>query len=287
MVAAWRPVSTPSPPASTPTSSTSESSTNAVNRPIALDPPPTQATAASGSLPVSVEHLGASLVADAACQVAHHARERVRSCGGAEQVGRRVDAGDPVAQRLVDRVLQRAAAALDRDDLGAQHLHARDVERLALGVDLAHVDRALEVEVRARRCRRDAVLACSGLGDRARLADALGQQCLADDVADLVRAGVVEVFALEQDAGAGGLGEPVRFVQRARDVGVLAQHPVELGHERRIGLGVGPGGGELVEWGDQGLGHESAAESAEMPAGVGLCVCSHGCAFREQGSGHE
>ena len=41
----------PSPPASTPTSSTCSSSRNAVNVPIALEPPPTHATTRAGSRP--------------------------------------------------------------------------------------------------------------------------------------------------------------------------------------------------------------------------------------------
>ena len=64
-------------------------------------------------------------------------------------------------------------------DLGAEQAHARDVERLALGVDLAHVDRALEAEQGRRGGGRHAVLAGAGLGDHARLAEALGEQRLA------------------------------------------------------------------------------------------------------------
>ena len=63
---------------------------------------------------VLLEALGARLVADAAAEVADHARERVRAGGGAEEVRRVVDARDPVAQRLVDRVLEGGAAGVDR-----------------------------------------------------------------------------------------------------------------------------------------------------------------------------
>ncbi len=258
---------------------------NAVNSPIALEPPPTQATAASGSGAGQLEHLRARLVADAPGQVAHHARERVRAGCGAEQVGRRVDARDPVPQRLVDRVLQRTTAGRDRDDLCAEHPHACHVEGLALGVELAHVDDALQVEVGARRGRGDTMLPGAGLGNRTRLADALGEQRLADHVADLVRAGVVEVLALEQDAGTGRLGEAVRLVERAGHVGVLAQHAVELGHERGIGLGIGPGVVELVERGDECFGHESSAEASEVPGRVRLCVHGSSWVWKRQGEG--
>ena len=52
---------------------------NAWKTPIALLPPPTQATTASGSRPVSVEHLLARLHADDPLEVADHHRERVRA----------------------------------------------------------------------------------------------------------------------------------------------------------------------------------------------------------------
>ena len=118
-----------------------------------------------------LEHLGARLLADDLLEVAHHGRERMRAGRRAEDVVGGLDGRHPVAQRLVDRVLERARAGRDRHDLGAEQAHPGDVERLALGVDLAHEDRALEAEQGRRGGRRDAVLAGTGLGDHARLAD--------------------------------------------------------------------------------------------------------------------
>ena len=63
----------------------------------------------------------------------------------------------------------------------------------------AHVDVALKPKQRGGGGGGDAVLAGAGLGDDALLAHALGEQRLADGVVDLVRAGVIEVFALEID----------------------------------------------------------------------------------------
>lgn len=53
-----------------------------------------------------------------------------------------------------------------------------------------------------------------GLGDHPLLAHALSEQRLAEHVVDLVRTGVVQVFSLEEDAGAGLLGQPRRLIQR-------------------------------------------------------------------------
>ena len=51
MAAAWRPVSMPSPAASTTASRTAGSPMNRASNPMAFDPPPTQAIARSGSRP--------------------------------------------------------------------------------------------------------------------------------------------------------------------------------------------------------------------------------------------
>ena len=74
-----------------------------------------------------------------------------------------------------------------------------DVRRLPLDVGGAHVDLARQAVRGAHRRDRDAVLAGAGLGDDARLAHAAGEQDLTEAVVDLVRAGVVELFALEID----------------------------------------------------------------------------------------
>ena len=102
--------------------------------PIALEPPPTQAQHDVGQPADEVEHLLARLDADDAVEVADHLGERVRAGHGAEDVVRRRDVGDPVAQRLVDGVLERLAAVVDGHDLGAEQPHPGDVEGLALGV---------------------------------------------------------------------------------------------------------------------------------------------------------
>ena len=51
--APWRPEETPCPPGSTPTMRTRRSLMKGQKSPMALDPPPTQATSTSGSLPTS------------------------------------------------------------------------------------------------------------------------------------------------------------------------------------------------------------------------------------------
>ena len=80
------------------------------------------------------------------------------------------------------------------------------------------------------------MLAGAGLGDDPGLAHVAGEQRLAEHVVDLVRAGVVEVLALEQDPGAAGvLGEALRLGQRAGPPGVVLLQVAQLGQEGLVG----------------------------------------------------
>ena len=197
IAAACRPVSIPSPAASTTARRTDGSPMNRASSPIAFEPPPTQASARSGRRPSTAHELGGRLVADPALQVADDRGVRVRAHRRAEDVVGRLDVRDPVAHRLVDRVLERGRARCHRADLGAQRAHPQDVRALPLDVLGAHVHDARQVEQRAGGRGGDAVLAGAGLGDDPRLAQASGEQRLAERVVDLVGAGVGEVLALE------------------------------------------------------------------------------------------
>ena len=147
------------------------------------------------------------------------------------------DVGHPVAHRFVERVLERLRTALDRHHGGAEQLHAIDVGGLPPDVLGAHVDDAFHAVARGDGGRRDAVLAGAGFGDDARLAHAPGQHRLADAVVDLVRAGVVEVFALEVDLRAAEqLGPTLGVIDRARAADVMLEVVLEFGDELRVAL---------------------------------------------------
>ena len=60
------------------------------------------------------------------------------------------------------------------------------------------------------------------------------EQRLAEHVVDLVRAGVAEVLALEQDRGAAALAQPRRVVQRRRPADVVGEEARELRLEGRV-----------------------------------------------------
>ena len=239
------------------------------------------------------EHLLAGLAADDRLKIAHHHRVRVRAGDGADAVERRADVGHPVAQRLVHRVLERLGAGLHRHDLGAEHVHAKDVLLLPLDVDRAHVDDAFEPEARAQRRGRDAVHAGAGLGDDALLAHAPRQQDLAEHVVDLVRAGVIELFALQINLGAaarkaGGrlsaiVGQPLGEIERRRASDIMREIAVHFRLERGIGLGLRVGLLQFQNQRHQRFGHKAAAVNAEMPVlvrpgaeRIGLLHCHAG-----------
>jgi hypothetical protein len=218
---------------------------------------------------VLLEHLRARFAADDGVEIAHHHRIRMRTGHGADDVERVGDVGDPVAHRFVQRILQRLRAGGHRHHLGTEQLHAIDVDLLALDIDRAHVDHALQAEARRHRGAGHAVLAGAGLGDDARLAHALGDQRLADGVVDLVRAGVIEVFALEQDARAADvLRQTLGVIDRAGPADVVLQVAIELGDEFRIFAQAQVGLGQFGQRRHQGLGDVAAAVVAEAPVRV-------------------
>ena len=117
------------------------------------------------------------------------------------------------------------------------------------------------------------MLAGAGLGDDAPLAHAAGEQRLAERVVDLVRAGVREVFALQEDAGAAErLAQAPRFVERRRAPDVIAEQVLELLMERRILPRVEVGALELGDRRDERLGNEAPAVLAVVAARVGIAM---------------
>ena len=217
-----------------------------------------------------LQDLGAGFLADDLVEVADHGRERVRAGGGAQQVVGGVHVGDPVAERLVDGVLEGLGTVGHRDDGGPEELHPGHVKGLPAAVLGAHVDDAFQAHQGRGGGAGDAVLAGAGLGDDAGLAHALGDQCLAQHVVDLVRAGVVEVLALEEDPHAAGvLGEALGLGQQRGPAGVVLVQLRDLRGELGVRLGFLEGVLKLIQGRDERLGHPSAAVGAEVgPGGV-------------------
>ncbi len=181
---------------------------------------------------------------------------------------RTVHIGHPVTQRLVDRVFEGARTGRHRDHGRTEQPHASYVERLPPGVLLPHVNDALETEERRRGGARHAVLAGARLGDDAWLAHPGGQQRLAEHISYLVGTRVVEILPLEQDPRTHLLGQARGVVEQARCAGIVAQQPAKLGLECLVRHGVAVCRVQLIQGGDQRLGHKTPTVTAEMTAGV-------------------
>ena len=216
------------------------------------------------------ENLFAGFAADDGLKIADHRRIRMGAEHRAEEIVRGANVSDPVTHRFVDGVLERAAAGIDADDLGAEHAHAGNVERLARHIFGAHVDDAFEAEMRGDGGAGDAVLAGAGFGDDAGLVHFYGEQALADGIVDFVRAGVEEIFALEVDARAAemfcqALGE----LERGRAADEIFEERVELSLECWVGFRELVGALEFEERDHEGFGNVAAAVGAEASGGLG------------------
>mmetsp|Transcript_19269 Transcript_19269/g.55459 ORF Transcript_19269/g.55459 Transcript_19269/m.55459 type:complete len:539 (+) Transcript_19269:544-2160(+) len=222
-----------------------------------------------GELPGLVQHLRPHLLAHDALEVPDDDGEGMRPDGRADEVVRIPHVGHPIPHGLVDGILEGALPLLDGHDLGAEGVHAEDVELLPLAVDGAHVHGAVEAEHGADGGGGDAVLSRAGLGDDAGLADALGQEGLADGVVDLVGAGVGQILPLEPDGGpAGVFGEARGLVQGGGTADKVLAVPGDLGDELGIVLDLRVLVLDLHEGLRQRLGDELPAELPEALLGV-------------------
>ena len=113
------------------------------------------------------------------------------------------------------------------------------------------------------------MLAGARFGDHPRLAQPLREQRLAHTIVHLVRAGVIQVFALEVNLRAAKLLRPApRVIHRTRPAHIVLELVFEFRHEFGIVLEMRVLLAQFVERAHQGLGHEHAAVRAEMAARV-------------------
>ncbi len=114
------------------------------------------------------------------------------------------------------------------------------------------------------------MLARARLRDDAGLAHPHREQDLAQAVVDFMRAGVIELVALEVDLRAAKvLGQPLGVIERARPAGIMGVEVFKLGMERGIVLGLRIGSLKLKDKRHQRFGDEASAIKAEMTPLIG------------------
>ena len=222
-------------------------------------------------------HLLEAFVANDTLEIANHHGVGVRSGHGTDDVERVVDVGHPIAHGFVQRVFQGFAARCHGHHGGAQQLHAVHIGALTLHIFCAHVHHAFETITRTDGGCGHTVLTCACFGNDARFAHALGQHGLPNGVVDFVRAGVVQVFALQIDLSA------AHFTAHASCVidGGGASHKVrqfifELGQKLGVVLVLGVGLAQFENGVRQCFTDKAAAINAKVAGGIGLLVIGHG-----------
>ena len=172
--------------------------------------------------PGELDELLSCLATNHRLELTHHERVGMWAQHRAEQVVGVIDVRHPVAHRLVDRILQRAASSIDSRDRRPQQVHTKHVEGLSAHVFGPHVDDALQTEQRARRRRRDPMLTSARFRDDSGLAHPDRQQGLAQRVVDLVGPGMREVFPFEEQPRTADIRrKPLRLPHRCRSAHIL------------------------------------------------------------------
>ena len=191
---------------------------------------------------------------------------------------------NPLAQGFVHGFLEGALAALGSHHARTEHLHADDIEVLALHIHFTHADGAFQPH--QGRCGRSGhpMLACAGFRNNALLAHALCQQALPKGIVDLVRAQMVKVFALEPYLRAAKVTAQIGAVEyRIGPPSVVGAKIIQLFLEGRIRLGGLHGFGHFVQTGLERLGYELPAvgpkKALAVRNAVGGGMLAHAISF--------
>ena len=147
--------------------------------------------------PKSLWHLCQTLTPDHRLKIPDHHGIGVWTSDGTDDVEGIFNIGHPIAHRFIERIFEGLAATFYWHDSGPQQLHPVDIGRLTRHVRRAHVNHtAHAVASRNGGCGHP-MLTGAGFCNHAGLAHPAGQHGLSNRVIDLVRTGVIKIFAFE------------------------------------------------------------------------------------------
>ena len=212
----------------------------------------------------TLQHLGAGLPPNDGLKLPDQCGERMGASRRTETIQGIRLMGNPVAQSLIDGILQRAGTALNRENRRSQQFHAHDVHGLAFYILCAHKNGAVHVKPGGRRSRSHAVLPRPGFRNKMRFPHHFGQKGLAEGVVDFVGSGVQQVLPFQPQAEAQffrkvGTEREGSFTARVIDQQILKRIPVLAGRHDGV-----HGFLQLHERGAQRFRYEAAAEIAEI-----------------------
>ena len=153
----------------------------------------------------------------------HQVRIRVRPHRRTDYVERVGRMTAPVADGFAAGIGERHVARPHGMHRRAEHLHTLYIRVLSFNVGSTHENLTLHTHQRTNCCGSHTMLTGTSLCDDARLAHAACQQNLSDSVVDLVRAGVVQVLALQEQTAAILLAHAPCLVERRRAAHIVFQ----------------------------------------------------------------
>ena len=129
----------------------------------------------------------------------------------------------PVANGLATGIGECHIACSHGMHRGSEHSHTLHVGVLAFDICGTHENFAMHAHQRTNGSRCHAMLAGTSLGDDARLSHTTCQQNLSDSVVDLVRTGVVQVLALQEQTATIAFTHAPCFIEWRRTPHVVFQ----------------------------------------------------------------
>ena len=148
----------------------------------------------------------------------------MRSHDRSQTIMRVIDSGGPLPHRLGYRILQGCCTGCNRNDLCSEQPHAIDIECLTLRILLAHEYNTFHIQECCCRRRCNSMLTGSGLRDQTGLTHFLRQECLSQDIIDLMGSSMIQVFSLQVNLRSAQLsGQLLRIIQIGRTIRILPE----------------------------------------------------------------
>src|SRR6185312_888068 len=167
--------------------------------------------------------LSAYLFADDALKTRYHVRVGMRAYYAADDIVGVQRMIDPIADGLIGCILERLAAAGGGYHLRSQHLHPGHVRRLAFDIFFSHIDDALHAFQRTHSGSGYAVLSRTRFGNDPLFSQPARQQYLPHRIIDLVRPGMIQVLAFQEQLCIVFGAHPRGKIQRRRSADIVLQ----------------------------------------------------------------